>query len=162
LPRRGARSAGFVLLVLLFLVIVGRWDANRDVQNQRARITELYRLAREHPIPDGWRIAPPYRCLFYRNATDPFAFEFCFDPLGRLVEAIDRRAGDPEVASLRSQWSKASIRVDSAALDSVLRQMRAYDPRSPNGAAIRPGPWYGVKLPPPRIPRGSGLPSPRA
>jgi hypothetical protein len=156
--RRIAVGAAAVLAALAVVVVVGRWQENRDIAKQRRGMAAIFALAEHHPIPDAWRIAPPFRCLLYRDDTNPFAYELCFDPYGRLVEAIDRRSHSPEVSSLRSQWPKASIKVDSGALDIVLRQMKAFDPRSPQGPAVRPGPWFNLKLRPPRIPPGSGLP----
>lgn len=147
-----------LLVATLALVGVGRWEATRDIDAQRAGMARAFAAAGAHPIPTGWRI-DPFRCLFYRSGAVPMAYELCFDGRGYLVETIDRRSGSLVVSTLRWQPSKATLRVSSTALDGVLRQMDAFAPQASRGPGMR---FYGAafhRLV--QIPAGSGLPSPR-
>jgi hypothetical protein len=140
-------------------IVVGRSEGNREIRSERAGIARIFAEAAARPIPDGWRIASPFRCLLYRQGSEPFAFELCFDPRGRLVEAIDRRSGLPVTSTLRWEPGAATIAVDSAKLDEVLKEMGAFRPGvRTGGAAVRPSVWFREPPPPPRLPAGSGLP----
>ncbi len=155
--RRIGVVALFVLCAVL-VVVAGRWDANRDTEAQRKGMARIFADAKQSRVPDAWRITGSFRCLIYPQGGFPWAFELCFDPAGGLVETIDRRSGLPNVYTLRSQPSKASIHVESRALDAVLRQMDAFTPTAPRGPAVRPKLVF--KPPPPAltIPTGSGIP----
>ena len=154
-------AAGLAALV----VGAGRWQENRNVRQENAAMARLFALAAKQRIPDGWRIDGSFRCLLYRQGSNPFAYELCFDPRGALVEAIDRRSGLPVASTLRFQPNRATLHVSSTGLDVVLREMRAFAPTALRGSAIRyPAPAELVRpIPPPlpRIPPGSRLPGAR-
>jgi hypothetical protein len=156
--RRALGLAGAGVAVLAATVVAGRWEANRDVDSQRAGMARIFAEATETPIPDAWRLTSQFRCLLYPQGSRPFAFELCFDAGGGLVEAIDRTSGLPVVSTLRSQPAKAAIHVDSAKLDQVLKEMDAFRRDAQREIAVRPRKWFRPPPPPPHIPVGSGLP----
>ena len=44
----------------------------------------------EQPALSAYRIDPGFLCLLYARGERYFAYELCYDPLGRLVETVDR------------------------------------------------------------------------
>lgn len=162
--RRGALVAVSSVVLLGAVVLAGRWESQRATRIEQHGIERVFAAASAEPVPDGYRIDARFRCLLYKRGVHPFAYELCFDPSGRLVEAIVRLSGEPVVSTLRSQPQDATIRARSSAIDDVLRQMRAFRPGASRFIAVRyPAydPTVRHRPPPPRVPRGSGLPSAR-
>jgi hypothetical protein len=158
---RGLTVFSAIAVAFAALVVVGRWQASHEIDGERRGMQRIFEVAAARRIPDAWRITTTFRCLLYRGGSNAFAYELCFDTSGRLVEALDRTGRDLVVYTLRSEPSKASIRVDSAALDAVLREMKAYGPGAPREAAIRPQLYFRPPPKPPHMPKGSGLPGVR-
>lgn len=120
-------------VALALLVVVGRWEARR---HERAEIANLRRaLALVGPLDnrslDAYRVDIDFKfdCLLYRRGPNPYALELCFDRSGRLAEAIDRRSGKAEIASLREHPAASTIRVDRAEVVMLLKRLGAAPPR---------------------------------
>jgi hypothetical protein len=131
--RVGRRSGGALaagVAVLAALVPIGRWERSRHADSELAGMRRVAALV--GPLDSASLNA--YRvnvglgmdCLLYRRGRNRFALELCFDKHGRLVEAIDRRAGgDPRVSSLREDPSASTIRYDRRLVDRLLARLRA-------------------------------------
>jgi hypothetical protein len=122
--------AGAVVLVagvLVGLALVGRWEKDRWVDSQLHGMARIERLV--GPLDQrslvGFRVLPQFDCLVYRRGPDLLALELCIDGRGRLVQAIDRRGGARRYYDLHSDPSTASIHVDRAEVDRLLRKMGA-------------------------------------
>jgi hypothetical protein len=125
---RGRAVAGAVVLAVAALVVaglVGRWEKHRWVDSQLRGMRLVERLI--GPLDQrslvGYRVLPQFDCLVYRRGADLLALELCVDPQGRLVEAIDRRGGARRYDDLHSDPAAASIRIDRAVVDRLLRKM---------------------------------------
>jgi hypothetical protein len=166
LLRIGAGIAG-ALVVLALLVVVGRWERNRNAARQNARMEAVYRTATaqglDSPLLDRYRLDLQADCLLYHppgRPQDNAAYELCFDAQGRLVETIDRHTGKPQFASLREQPGLAAIRVRPAAIDRILvrRGVFALDPRikgetpDPNALTLVNGDMGAFAFPRPEKP----------
>jgi hypothetical protein len=128
--RPGVRVAAAVVasvLLALLLVATGRWEARRHAAEENdgiARlVAEIGRL--DQPQLSGYRRHTIFDCLTYRRGANPFALELCMNGQGRVIEAIDRRRGDPDVWSLRDDPARATNRVDRQLVDRLLRRMDA-------------------------------------
>lgn len=121
------------VVVLVGLVVVGRWEGRR---HERAEVTKM-RNAFDAVGPldnsslDAYRIDIDFRfdCLLYRRGSNRSALELCFDRSGRLAETIDRRSGKPKYASLREHPEASTIRVDRAEVVELLQRLGAPPPR---------------------------------
>jgi len=109
-------TGAVVIVVLLVLIPVGRWERNRHAHHELAGIRRV--LAEigplDQPSLDAYRVgvAPGMDCLLYERGTNPFALELCFDGSGRVIEAIDRRGSSPHISSIREDPGASNIRVD--------------------------------------------------
>jgi hypothetical protein len=114
--------------VLVALVPVGRWEARRHARSELAGIRSV--LAEIGPIDqpslDAYRVGvgPGMDCLLYRRGTNPFALEFCFDPHGRVIEAIDRRGDGPRIWSIREDPSASDVQIDRAKLVTLIDRLQ--------------------------------------
>jgi hypothetical protein len=130
--RNAAALAVAAVVVAVGLVVVGRWEGARSVRAEAARIDEVRAAA--GPL-DGSRLVG-YRlaeldCLLYRDGKNPYALELCFDPHGRLVEALDRRrGGDPRIGTLRYDPRAAPLVVPPPRLLTLFRSVGALRARS--------------------------------
>ncbi|MDX6511812.1 MAG: hypothetical protein QOE36_1316 [Gaiellaceae bacterium] len=115
--------------MLLALVAVGRWEASRHADGENRAIARVVALVGplDRPPPSFYRtgIGPGLDCLLWRRGTNRFALELCFTADGRVAEAIDRRHGEPKIASLREDPGRATTRIDIAAADRLLRKLGA-------------------------------------
>jgi len=122
--RRFAFLAAAAFVLASALVGTGRWERSHraDVQNRGIRrlVDEIGPIAKSDP--DYFRYLPQFQCLLYRRGTARFALEVCADADGRVLEAIDRR-GDTRIWSLRDDPTRATVRIDRAALDRWLRRL---------------------------------------
>ncbi len=123
--RRVAGSALAVAFLLLALIPIGRWERSERAEDQvrgmaqvRAAVGPL-----ESDTLQAYRYLANFQCLVYERGSNPFALELCVDSKGRLVEAIDRRSGDPEIWSLRDDPTRSTIRLDREAVDRLLHRM---------------------------------------
>jgi hypothetical protein len=112
-------------VVLALLVGVGRFERGHraDEENRGMRTVLAAVGPLDSPSLAAFRYLQNFQCVLYRRGGNPFALELCVDAQGRLVEAIDRRSGDPEIWSLRDDPSRASTRLDRAEVDRLLNRM---------------------------------------
>ena len=114
------------LLALGGLVLVGRSEGRRHAREENRGIAQIRALVGplDAPALDRYRLLPFFSCLLYRRGGNPFALELCVDAEGRVVEAIDRRnRRTPRIYSLREDPSAATVRVDRAEVDRLLRHL---------------------------------------
>jgi len=125
--RRWLAVAGAVVLALAALVVVGRHERSRHAASENRKIAEIRRLVGplDSPSLDAFRLLPQFSCLLYKRRDNRFALELCVDAQGRVVEAIDRRGRTPKIASLREDPSHATVRVERAEVDRLLRKLGA-------------------------------------
>lgn len=104
--------------VLVAVVLVGRWERNRNVHAQNVRMEAVYRKATADGfvsrLLDGYRLDWSFDCLLYHapgHPKDISDYELCFDPNGRLVQTVDRSSGTPSFADLHSEPSRTAVRV---------------------------------------------------
>lgn len=100
---RATAVAAAFLVAATALVIVGRWEAQRQTASQ-VRGLERVRTAVgriDSPLLSAVRSSPGYDCLNYRRGARKFALELCVDTTGKLLDASDRRGETPRVYSLR-------------------------------------------------------------
>ena len=122
--RLGLAAAG-ALVALALLAGVGRWEREHraDVQSDGMRTVEAKIGPLESPDLRGFRIFANFNCLVYKRGRNDFALELCVDHDGRVVEAIDRVDGTPEVWSLRDDPTQSELFVDRAEVDALFRKM---------------------------------------
>ena len=128
MSRRVALGAAAAVVVLVLLVLVGRHEGSRHADRENRGIERIRRLVGplDSPPPDMYRLLSKFSCLLWRRDGNRLALELCFDRDGRVVEAIDRRSGTPRIASLREDPSAATVRVDRAEVDRLLRKLGAF------------------------------------
>jgi hypothetical protein len=124
---RFALTALGLAAVLGVLVLVGRWERDRHAGEENRGIAAV--LAAVGPLDSptlaAYRHLSDFDCLLYRRGANPFALELCADRQGRVIEAIDRRSGDPEIFSLRHDAARTTVRVDADEVRRLLRRMGA-------------------------------------
>jgi len=123
-------ALALVLVALAALggfVALGRWERSRNAENQMRGMERVRALVGplDSPSLSGYRVEPGFDCLTYRRGANEFALELCFDPAGRLIEAIDRRTTSRHISSLRSDPTASTIRVDPSEVERLLRKMGA-------------------------------------
>ena len=125
--RRAAAALAAGVLVLVGLVLVGRWEGERRADSATQRMAETRALIGPLDSPDlaGYRVLDDFDCLVYRRGENPFALEGCVDSEGRVVETIDRREFDRRIDSFREDPPASGPRVDRAEVDRLLRRMGA-------------------------------------
>jgi hypothetical protein len=120
-------AAALALVALVVLAFAGQWEKRRWVDEQLRGMARIERLV--GPLDQrsliGFRVLPQFDCLVYRRGPDLLALELCVDRNGRLVEAIDRRGGARRYYDLHADPGAASIRLDRAEVDRLLRKMGA-------------------------------------
>lgn len=126
--RRAALVAAAAVVVLAVLVLVGRHEGSRHADEENRGIERVRRLVGplDSPPPDMYRLLPKFSCLLWKRDGKQLALELCFDREGRVVEAIDRRGATPRISSLREDPSAATVRVDRADVDRLLRELGAF------------------------------------
>ncbi len=124
---RLALAALGLAVVLAVLVLVGRWERERHADEENRGIAAV--LAAVGPLDSptlaAYRRLNDFDCLLYRRGANPFALELCADRRGGVIEAIDRRSGDPEISSLRDDAARTTVRVDPDEVRRLLRRMGA-------------------------------------
>lgn len=119
-------AAGTVLVAAL-LVGVGRWERRHAVDEQVAGFRVVLAAVGgrlDERTLSGFRYGPP-DCLSYHDTIQRFAYQLCFDPQGRLVEAVDRRGTQPKYYSLEYEPPLSPLRFPRAQVDQLLRSAEA-------------------------------------
>jgi hypothetical protein len=113
--------------VLVAIAFVGRSEKRSWADSQLRGMERVLRLvgALDQRSLIGYRILPGFDCLVYQRGPDRLALELCVDRAGRLVVAVDRRGGARRYYDLHSDPGAASIRLDRAEVDRLLRKMEA-------------------------------------
>ena len=115
------------LIALVALALVGRWERRRWVDAQLRGMERVVHLV--GPLDQrslaGFRVLPQFDCLVYRRGAELLALELCVDRDGQLIEAIDRLGGARIYYDLESDPGSASIRLDRAEVNRLLRKMGA-------------------------------------
>jgi hypothetical protein len=127
--RRLATAAAAAIVVALLLIPLGRWEARRHADDENegmARVVaEIGPL--DQPQLSGYRRHVIFDCLTYRRGANPFALELCVNRDGRVIEAMDRTRGEPDIWSLREDPGRATNRIDRELVDRLLERMDAPD-----------------------------------
>ena len=122
--RTSFAAAALTLVAATALVLLGRWErarhADEESKGMRAVVAAVGDL--DSPTLSSFRFLHNFQCLLYRRGEHPFALELCVRPDGRLVEAIDRRSGEPRFWSLREDPSRAPV-LDRQLVDALLRRI---------------------------------------
>ena len=113
------------LVALVALIPIGAWERERRADGESAGMRSVLEEVGSLDSKDlrGFRIFANFDCLVYERGRNDFALELCVDDHGRVVEAIDRRDGTPEVWSLRDDPSKSEVVVARSEVNRLLRQM---------------------------------------
>ena len=111
--------------VLAVLVLLGNWERGRRADEEADGMRRVLATvgALDSPTLRGFRILANFQCLVSERGRNDFALEVCVDDDGRVVEAIDRRDGTPEIWSVRDDPTRSDVRVDRAEVDRLLRRM---------------------------------------
>ncbi|MHB8643726.1 MAG: hypothetical protein ACYDA3_12675 [Gaiellaceae bacterium] len=129
-PSNRSLLAGLALVVvLLALIPIGRWEARRHARLEIAGIQRVLAAIGplDQPSLDAYRKGvgnPGLDCLLYKRGTNPFALELCFDAAGRVIEGYDRRGKGPKIWSLREDPSASTVRIDYAQAEQLLARLQ--------------------------------------
>jgi hypothetical protein len=123
------RRSALALAALVALAGVGLWERGERAERESAGIrTVLERVGPlDSPELRGFRILANFQCLVYERGRNDFALEVCVDAEGRVVEAIDRVDGTPEIWSVRDDPTRSGVRVSRVEVDRLLRKMNVPD-----------------------------------
>jgi hypothetical protein len=118
-----------LVLVLLTLIPVGRWEARRHARHELAGIRGVLRAIGpyDQPALDAYRQGvgnPGLDCLLYRRGSNPYALEFCFDGAGHVVEGYDRRGTSPRIWSIREVPASSDIHIDRSRLEALIARLK--------------------------------------
>ena len=122
-----AALSAVVVVVIVALALVGRWEKHRWVSAQergQRRVLALVGPLDQHDLA-GFRVLPQFDCLVYRRGAELLALELCVDGRGKLIEAIDRRGGARRYYDLESDPGAATIQLNRAEVDRLLKKMEA-------------------------------------
>lgn len=124
-PRRIGAIVAAVAAVVLVVVLVGASERSRHSDRENAGIADVVGAVGplDSPSLKGFRLLTRFQCLVYTRGGVEFALELCVDRDGRVVEAIDRRSGEPEFWSLREDPSRADVRVDRTEVERLIVKM---------------------------------------
>jgi len=124
-PRRIGVVLALVVLVAA-AVVYGRAEGRAAVRTQQHRLLALRADVGARYLRPGYTAVDPvtsFTCLAYAAGGSPFGLELCFDPSGRLVEAVDRRTKPERIASLRWDPAAAPLVVSTTVLRAVLHRV---------------------------------------
>lgn len=119
------RLALGAVLGVVALALIGNWERGSRADDQSEGMRRVLELVGPLDSPElrGFRIMVNFQCLVYERGRNDFALEVCVDAGGRVVEAIDRRDGTPEIWSLRDDRESSEVTVDRALVNDLLRRM---------------------------------------
>ena len=121
------RVAIGAVVAALVAVAIGNWERSDRADEQSAGMRGV--LETVGPLDSrefrGFRILANFQCLVYERGRNDYALEVCVDADGRVVEAIDRRDGTPEIWSLRDDPTRSDVHVDRAQVDELLDRATA-------------------------------------
>lgn len=122
-------AAGALVVVLLALIPVGRWEARRHARHEVAGIRGVLAAIGplDQPSLDAYRKGvgnPGLDCLLYKRGTNPFALEICFDAAGRVIEGYDRRGSGPKIWSIREDPTASTLHIDYAQAETLLKRLQ--------------------------------------
>jgi hypothetical protein len=127
-PTRWLLSGAVLVLLLLALIPVGRWESRRHARHELAGIRRVLAAIGPYDQPAlyGYRkgVGPGLDCLTYKRGSNPYALEFCFDGAGRVVEGYDRRGSSPKIWSVREDPSRSDIHVDRPKLEALIARLQ--------------------------------------
>jgi hypothetical protein len=124
--RRALAVLAAAVVVVLALAPLGRHERAAANAHQQRGLRETYGRTRGLE-PSAYRLTSFADCLLYPVHADPYALELCFDPHGRLLEAIDRRIRSrTHVWTVRYRPALSPVRRDAAALFRELKAARAF------------------------------------
>ena len=104
------------------LVVVGRWEHDRQTAREARDVAHVYGLVDERlERPTAYRLGESLVCLVYGLGENTVAFEVCFDRSGRLLEVADRREAESRTASLRFAEERSPGTVPPARITRILR-----------------------------------------
>jgi hypothetical protein len=115
-----------ILAFLLASIPIGRWERDTAFETENAGIAAVYaaigpRLAASSL--SSYRVDASVACLIYEQGSELYALEICVDGQGRVVEAVDRRRGEPEFWSLAFAPSAVHLRVDTNAVRRAIQRL---------------------------------------
>jgi len=122
--RRLLVGLAVALVAAAVLVGLGRLERSRHADEQNEGIARV--RATVGPLGSslsGFRFLVRFQCLVYSRGRNTFALELCVDRSGRVVEAIDRRSGEPKHWSLREDPELAEVLVDRAEVERQIVRM---------------------------------------
>ena len=127
MTRRVVVVAVAVLVAAALLIAIGRWERGRHADRQNHGIERVREAVGplDSPTLKGFRFLAGFQCLVYSRGANELALELCVDRSGRVVEAIDRRSGEPDFWSLREDPTEASVRVDRGEVERLIVRMCA-------------------------------------
>lgn len=125
MTRRYVVAAVLCALALSALVAVGIWERKHRAEAEVAGMARVFAAVGrlDNPSLTAFRYFNTFQCLVYRRSGVRLALELCFDGEGRLIEAIDRRSGQPDIWSLRDDPTRSTIRADRVEVDRLLERM---------------------------------------
>jgi hypothetical protein len=125
--RRLLATGAGVAVVLVALVVVGRWERSRQIDRQAAGMSHIVHLIGplDNPTLAGFRILPAFDCLTYERNGNGLALEICVDPSGRVVQAIDRRTIHRHFWTLQFEPTVSPVRANRAEVERLIAKMTA-------------------------------------
>jgi hypothetical protein len=125
--KRPLIAIGVVVLALL-LVVIGRHERSHEQAATSAGIARVRAAigpSLSKPGPDDYVLEPGRSCLLYGVGDRTYALELCFDPSGRIVEAVDRRGTTSKFYSLVEEPGAARLHANPKLIDSLLKTLEA-------------------------------------
>jgi hypothetical protein len=115
-------------LVVVGLAFAGNWERDRRADEEVRGMAQVLALVGplDGPTLNAFRYFQDFQCLAYRRDRNRLALELCVDAEGRVVEAIDRRSGEPKIWSLRDDPTRSNVLVDRGEVDRLLDRMTVY------------------------------------
>jgi hypothetical protein len=127
-PTTWLLAAAVLVVALVVLIPIGRWEARRHARHELAGIRGVLAAIGplDQPSLDAYRkdVYPGFDCLLYKRGSNPYALEFCWDGAGRVIEGYDRRGGSPKIWSLREDPSASTIHIDRPRVEQLLARLQ--------------------------------------